>query len=144
MARKRSRPISLEARDKEILDLRLKGWSQTKIAEHFGIGQAVISRALTRMLKEPIKEAAGEVVQLELTRLDEMFRNAYKRASSERGFDPRAIESCLKIMDRRAKFLGLDAPTKSETELSGSVATANVQLTEEQAQEIVTKLANEI
>jgi hypothetical protein len=58
-----------------------------------------------------VKEEAQEVTALELIRLDEMSKGI--STSAEKG-DPRLIETMLKIMDRRAHYLGLDPPTKQE------------------------------
>ena len=58
-----------------------------------------------------VKEEAQEVIALELIRLDEMSKGI--STSAEKG-DPRLIETMLKIMDRRAHYLGPDAPTKQE------------------------------
>ena len=58
-----------------------------------------------------VKEEAQEVIALELIRLDEMSTGI--STSAENG-DPRLIDTMLKIMYRRAHYLGLDAPIKQE------------------------------
>ena len=52
------------------------------------------------------------VLALELERLDALTLAAWPRA---RAGDDRAIRVVLRIMQRRAKLLGLDAPLKSAT-----------------------------
>ena len=56
-------------------------------------------------------ELAEHVRTLELQRLDELMVQPYQAAC--RG-DLRAVDAVLKIMDRRAQLLGLDAPRKQE------------------------------
>ena len=58
-----------------------------------------------------VKEEAKKVVALECIRLDKMSEGLSEPA--EKG-DPRSCEVMLKVMDRRASYLGLDAPTKQE------------------------------
>ena len=62
-------------------------------------------------LNKEIVEASDVVRRMELERLDLMFRKNFEKAVS--GND-KAVLSCMRIMDRRSRYLGLDAPTKSE------------------------------
>lgn len=55
-------------------------------------------------LEEPIRET---VRVLELTRLDILFELAMKQAQAG---EPRGIPNCIRVMERRAAMLGLDAP----------------------------------
>jgi hypothetical protein len=50
-------------------------------------------------------ELAAEVRTLELDRLDALWLSQYDKAKKG---DVSALDRCLKIMDRRAKYLGLD------------------------------------
>ena len=68
------------------------------------------------MLKEEIATAAAHradlangVLEMELARLDEVQIEANKRI--EQGIES-AVRDLLKIMERRSKLLGLDAPEK--------------------------------
>lgn len=61
--------------------------------------------AIRRTLREP----AEEVRQLEVARLDRMMRSLWERVLKG---DAVAINACLSIMDRRARYLGLDTPQK--------------------------------
>ncbi|WP_328403905.1 hypothetical protein OHS70_33995 [Streptomyces sp. NBC_00390] len=56
-----------------------------------------------------------ELRQLEADRLDRLFFVAYKKAVRDQ--DLTAIDRTLRIMERRARLLGLDMPAK--TEVSG-------------------------
>ncbi len=114
--RKRSKNSTPKARalklDEEVLDLRIQGYSYPKIAKHLGIsvGGAYksLNRALERLEKE-VGETAREIIKQEIARIDEILPNAIERAKE--GND-KAVNSVIKLMERRAKYLGLDEPDK--------------------------------
>jgi len=60
-------------------------------------------------VKREMQETAKEVVIIELTRLDALYMTMYNLAMAG---DVRAVDKCLKIMERRAKLLGLDKPSQ--------------------------------
>lgn len=104
----------------QALEWRKQGWSL------WAIGQAMdppcsgpyVSNLLKKALKEIVQEPAEELVKIELERLDDMWQKQYQKAV-QKG-NTLALESCLKIMERRAKLLGLDKPTKvAATDPSG-------------------------
>jgi hypothetical protein len=105
---------SVEADRKSALDLRITGMSYRAIAAQRGcsVGKAYedVSTALAK-LKAECAEKAEEVRKLELDRIDVMLKGIWPDA--ENG-DARKIETELKLMERRAKLLGIDAPTKQE------------------------------
>jgi hypothetical protein len=94
--------------------LRVKGLSYRDIAAEMGcsVGWAykLVSDELAKLQAESAEKAA-ELRQIELERLDGML--VAMREDIDKG-DARKIETALKIMERRAKLLGLDAPTKQE------------------------------
>ena len=55
---------------------------------------------------------------MEVERLNELFKSAYPKAKKG---DEKSINSCLKIMERKAKLLGLDAPEKQEVDNKGNI-----------------------
>ena len=69
-----------------------------------------VARGMDRLRAECLEEAA-EVKDMELQRLDGMFLAIWDRAQHG---EAKAIETALKIMEQRAKLLGLYAPTKVE------------------------------
>jgi len=94
------------------LELRKAGctFKQIGAAMHFSEQRAhqIVTKELQR-LNAKRAEAADEVRRLELDRLDTLFFGQWKNAQSgHQG----AVKACLDIMARRAKILGLDAPTK--------------------------------
>ena len=94
------------AREKHVLELRRACLSFDAIAEQVGIGHRsdahkVYKRALARTLQEP----AAEIRQLEADRLDRLQVAVWTKAL--RG-DLSAVDRVLRVMERRARLLGLD------------------------------------
>jgi len=66
-----------------------------------------VKRALDAVTREP----AEELIKLDLERLDVLWGIQFLNAQ---GGDVQAMAACMKIMERRAKLLGLDAPVKQD------------------------------
>lgn len=94
--------------------MRRRGLTYDAIGRALGMtrqsAHALVQGAMKAAAAE-LKEEATEVVALDLARLDELHRVAWKAA---KGGDLAAMDRVLKVMERRAKLLGLDAPTRSE------------------------------
>jgi hypothetical protein len=105
--------VLAKSRELECLALRKAGATYDQIAEKTGLAREGARLAVSRALKslaEATTEAAEEVRQLELDRLDAMLLGLWQKA--QRG-DPQAIDRVLRIQERRAKYLGIDAPASS-------------------------------
>ncbi len=107
-------PRRLVARERQLqaLELRKEGFTYDAIAKKlnynsYQAASAAIEAALKRVLQRP----AEEVRKIELERLDMMLRALLPKI---RIADWQAINTALRIMDRRAKYLGLDAPVVIE------------------------------
>lgn len=124
------------------LDLRKKGHTYTEIAGKLECARSTACRYVLSELEnlaDQCREEAGQVRDLELARLDDLYLKAWKALESasallatsvapdEHGRDrltdekqymlaSRALSDaegrCLNIMERRAKLLGLDAAEK--------------------------------
>jgi len=131
------RSIKTMERDAQAVDLRRNHLSYRQIAEHMGFKTAqgaylAVQRGLADMHREP----ADEVRQLEVERLDAIARG-FQRTFATRHYvvapggkvarnpdtgelliDPmpnmQAGLALLRVQERRAKYLGLDAPIKIE------------------------------
>lgn len=104
---------------------RVKAESRSESGPYRGVCSAAYSECAAhndvlseiRRLAESCSEKAEEVQRIELERLDKLLAGMWKRA--ERG-DEGAVNAILRIMDRRARYLGIDAPTKvAPTDPSG-------------------------
>ena len=98
--------------------MRKRGMSYAEIGNAMGISESgaygCVSRAL-KALKAQATESAEEERDLELARLDKLLKIA--EAAAESG-DLAAIDRVLRIQERRSKYLGLDAPVRSEAQVA--------------------------
>ena len=102
----------MRRRDARVYELRIQGNTFEQIASEVGYsGPSGAWQAHQRIKSEWIFESIDEARQLELMRLDELQVAVWDRAING---DLPAAHCVLKIMDRRAKLLGLDKPEKIE------------------------------
>ena len=103
-------------KERKVLELRLAHQSWENIAKAVGYASAgAAHNAYTRALKRTLQEPADEIRQQERERLDRLASIHYRNALTG---DATATQLLLKIMDRRAKLLGLDAPAKQQVEVT--------------------------
>ncbi len=79
------------------------------IAQTLGVSTHTAFTDVRRALRETLQEPADAVRSMELARLDALLRAVWRRAT---GGHLEAIASALRIMERRAVMLGLDAPRR--------------------------------
>jgi hypothetical protein len=77
--------------------------------------KSTVSRAINKAMTEIIQEPAELIVTQELERLDAMLEGLWPRATAG---NVRAVEGVLQIMNRRARYLGLDDFDKRMLELA--------------------------
>lgn len=114
MARQRNTGsrIAAEERRRIALELRKAGATFEQIGKSLGIRKQSAHELVAKALKEAetkTAETAAQVKALELMRLDDLLKGLWPAASKG---NPQSVEKALKVMERRAKLLGLDAPTK--------------------------------
>ena len=94
----------------QALALRLQGLTYDQIGEQVGRDPAACYRAVAKHLQHTravAAETAQELREVELARLDRML--AVVGPMAEAG-DLQAVDRVLRIQERRAAYLGLDAP----------------------------------
>lgn len=92
------------------IELRAAGLLFNEIADALGIHQATAAKYVRIGMTDLCKmsaETIEEIRQLECMRLDKMFFVHYHKAIDG---DTWSTDRCLAIMERRAKYLGLDKP----------------------------------
>lgn len=119
-------------RQRRALELRKAGHTFQEIADQLGWkGPQGAHNAVMSALKKTLQEPADELRTLELERLDTMLNALWPAIlRGDRG-SPRAAEVALKIMDRRAALLGLDAPKQVEDHRTVTVTLMAEQLAQE-------------
>lgn len=105
-----------EDRQKSALTLRTEGLTYDKIANILGCSVGTVSNYINASLadiRDQTKELAQEVRDIEIRRLDDMLFSLRDKIAKG---NTTAIQTALKIQERRAKLLGLDAPTPTNVE----------------------------
>lgn len=118
----------MEINRKAALRLRAQGKTYAAIGEDLGVTQQTANRYVLEalaQLRQEAGEAAQEVRELESMRLDRLLESVWPAAETG---DIKAIETVLKLMERRSKLMGLDQPERS---MSVTVTSSRAELEEE-------------
>lgn len=102
-------------RQKEALQLRMAGATYREIAEQQQRNVADVHKDVQKAMRDIPKEEADALRKQERDRLDKLQFALWDSAISG---DVHASQQVLKIIDRRAKLLGLDAPQQVEVSAS--------------------------
>lgn len=110
----------------EIMTRRVKGESEHDIARAMGMSlngvKCVIIKELRR-LSAVSEKKAEDYRQLELLRCDYYLRQLDPGIAAADNRTPRCIEMAIKVSERRARLMGLDAEVRSlSVNLSGDLA----------------------
>jgi hypothetical protein len=163
MPASRAKRADTAQRRKQAIDMRMAGASYQQIADRLGYTtRGAACQDVTRALETAVVEQARSVEayrEEELQRLDVLLAEAWavlkrQHVTVSHGrvikddFDEpilddgptlSAIDRILKIQERRAKFLGLDAPQRHEVvsvdAIDAAIADLNAQLGRDQARE---------
>ena len=126
--------ITAAEKQRRALELRKAGATFEQIADSLGYAfPAAAAKAVKTALKRTIQEPADEVRELELARLDAMLFAIWPRVKQG---NLQAIDRALKIMARRAEYLGLDAPAKIDISVLVKQAAEQLGLTDEERAEL--------
>jgi DNA-binding Lrp family transcriptional regulator len=120
--------------------MRDAGRSYQSIADELGLSKPTVYEAIGRALEDLVREPAERVRGQEVKRLDAMLEALWQQARvcDDREIQLKTIDRVIKIQERRAKLLGLDAPERVEH--SGDIGDASPQ----KAREIVNDLFRSI
>lgn len=136
MGRRQRRSVEQVDRDARAVELRRRHLNYRQIAHELGFSSVSSAyKSVQRGLADTIAETNDEVRRQELERLDDLARASLRVLETthfavshgqvirhpetgevlvDDGPVLAAVDRLLKIMDRRAKYLGLDAPAKLE------------------------------
>src|SRR5579885_103141 len=106
------------------IDLRARGRSFHDIGRELKCSAKAAEARVNRALEGLKREAAERALALDFERLDRMLEGLCSEpryddkgrlvSGGAFGGEPQAVIAALKIIERRAKYLGLDAPEKHE------------------------------
>lgn len=102
-----------QERDARAWALRMSGATYTEVGQALGVSKQRAEQICKRMhrVHAPTSEQVEAHRELDLMRLDRILRAVWPDAlKGNQG----AVDRVLRIQERRAKLLGLDAPSKSE------------------------------
>lgn len=106
------RQVSAEEKRSIALELRKSGANFKQIAQKLNCSNRMASNYVNKAIEEVSKlnqNTAQEIIDLEVHRLDAMLLAI---APSVNNGNLSAVDRAIKIMERRAKLLGLDKPVK--------------------------------
>lgn len=116
----------------QALELRLAGHTFDEIGSHLGCRRQTAHQLVMSALDERAAEPCEKVRALELERLDKLLAAHWRTALAG---DSDATEICLKVMQRRSRLLGLDAPQQ--------VAAVVAEATGPQASEMIRRMLSD-
>lgn len=107
-------PTLIMAREfeEQAFDLRKRGHTYREIGIRLGVTKQAAHKAVKRVLEHLATELAEDVPRvraMELERLDALLEGRWDAAVAG---DDSALDRVLRIMERRAKLTGIDAPEK--------------------------------
>lgn len=107
--------IAQAERERQVMELRRTGATWEGIAQAVGYSNAggaykAYQRAMAKIFEQPTKELRNQ----ELDRLDRLQRAYWKDAIDG---NVRSADFILRVIDKRAKILGIEAPTRIQAEV---------------------------
>jgi hypothetical protein len=128
--------VQIAQRHLQAMELRIAGYGYVEIANKLGyLNPGSAYKAVQSAIKAHAAPVANEIRELEAARLDRMTKALWPfvegceaiEADPERGIvaqaaippDLEMLDRVLKIMQRRARMLGLDEPTKKDVVSGG-------------------------
>jgi len=110
-------------KEKKVLELRRGGLTFDLIAQRLGYASASgAHKAYMSACKRIVYEDVVEVRKSEMDRLDiaqaAIWGDLTDTVNVDAGTRARLVLALIKIMERRARLLGLDMPTKAQVEVS--------------------------
>lgn len=105
-----------EARRERVAEMTLHGYTIRQIGASLGVNHSTVvnDQKILRAEWAALRtEAHEQLVWIQQARLEQLER---KLAPAVEQGDAKAIDQALKVLDRRARLLGLDAPTRHEVQ----------------------------
>jgi transcriptional regulator len=115
----KTNPATVADEQDKVLDLKRQGLSVRAIADQLGMTKSTVQNRLDAAIAEIVHPAAEAVRTVELERLDAW--HVKLEGQLDAGEDPtKVVPVLLRCQERRAKYLGLDAPERAEVTVTGT------------------------
>ncbi len=115
-----ARSIAAREHEQQAVEMRRQGMTYRAIAAAMHLSDMAIRKMVKKVIARTIErtnESIGEVKAIEIERLDQLLAAVWDDSMSG---DTRSAGIALKIMERRAALLGLDAPKTSKVDVDVS------------------------
>ena len=116
-----AKTLKVAERRAQAFDLRMEGYSFRDIGRKLGISHTAAHKHVQKGLEDLARtseDKAKMLILMEASRLDRLQQGCWDAATKG---DLYAIDRVLKLMERRAKLFGLDAPNKiAQTNIDGT------------------------
>jgi hypothetical protein len=135
-----ARKVAAAERTRTAVKMRMAGAQYTEIAAQMGISKQAVWMLVKKSLEATRKitgESADLLRELELQRLDKLYLAMNKQA--EQG-NQGAVDRCIRIMERRSKLVGLDAPTKQDVTSGGEKINPYMSATTDELREMAKRI----
>lgn len=106
-------PAVIADEQAKCFELKRRGYSVRRIADETGIARSTVQDRLDAAYKEMVFPLADEVRLLELERLDAWLVRLEDQMTNGEAPE-RVVPVAIRVSERRAKLLGLDAPERQE------------------------------
>ena len=107
-----ARRIAAQERRRKAVELRRAGASYRQIGQQLDMAKSSVHKTVNVALDELKRDQDDQARLLQVQESDRLDRLQFNLWTRAVGGDVTAIQTVLKIMERRARLLGLDAPTK--------------------------------
>ncbi len=108
--------VKAAERRRQAVALRLSGATYQQIGDKLGVTSSAAHLQVKQELETRAKQSEGKIVelrQIELARVDRVLLAIWDKVLKS---DYKAIDKFVKLSERRAKLLGLDAPVQHKVE----------------------------
>lgn len=101
---------------REAYELKLAGWSHAKIAQKLGVSHGTVVNRIKAHIEVRVQPLADELRAVMVDRLDLCIERLHQQIQDDdqAGRLARNVEVLVKVEERRAKLLGVDAPERVE------------------------------
>lgn len=130
--RRSNNAVDLRARRIDELEMRIRGCTYREIVKKHGVSHSVVLKDIEIMLAEREQGAVVTMREIEAERLDKAVEQVMKimtGASQPAMVRLKAVDSLARLVGRRARLFGLDAPVQVEATVR-EVTQADLELEE--------------
>ena len=124
MPGKRTTAAQVEARRDQVMAMVLAGGTVREIGRALGVHYATVARDVEARLHAMASECPNTAKYREIhrQRINDLLKHWWPRARSE----PAALDRVIRLLEREARLLGLDAPVQHEVAARVEAVTFNV------------------